>query len=164
MASPSITDQILILRNQYPRERTYGQYDIDIHAGRSIINNSFIGALYVTNLTAMDSIVHEAPACIASQSVNMVAKNAIHLGTAGQGLRSVPARLFASQKLTITTSHLSIGELAILKEPKHALIFCSKLTFIKSSDEEPEYFETVRSWAINDAMETEVITRSKEPV
>ena len=68
--------------------------------------------------------------------------------------------LYAPDMLTITTKHLSIGEMEILKKPKAAFLYCSKLTLVKTKKEKPACFEMVKSWAINDDMEIETVDRS----
>ena len=158
MASPTPSDIVLRLRDEYSGGSMYGNQSLVAHVRTSINNTGFMGSSTVVFLTSMDSIVHEAPACIAAPLVNMVAKNTINLGMTGQGSQPVPVRLFAPQGLTITAKHLSIGDVSVLTEPKNALLSCSKLTLSKSTEEEPAYFEVVRSWAINDDMEVEVVS------
>lgn len=159
MASPTPSDIILRLRDEYSSGSIYGHSSLTANARQAIRNGGFMGSSSVVFLTSNDSIVHEAPACIAAPLVNMVAQNAISMGVAGQELNSVPVRLFVTSQLTITTKHLSIGDVMILTEPKTAMLSCSRLTLFKSTDEEPDYFEVVKSWSINDEMEIEVITR-----
>lgn len=153
------SDIVLRLRDEYSAGSMYGASCLSAHAQNTINNNGFMGSLNVVFLSTNDSIVHESPACIAAPLVNMVAKNAISMGIAGQGSQPVPVRLFVTNELTITTKHLSIGDVMLLTKPKNALLSCSKLTLSKSTDEEPDHFEVVKSWSINDDMEVEVVTR-----
>ena len=158
MASQTLSDIVLRLKDDYLGGSMYGEQSLVVNSGKITYNTGFLGSSTVVFLTSSDSIVHESPACIAAPLVNLVAMNAITMGMAGQGLQPVPVRLFAPISLTITTKHLFIGDIAILTEPKDALIFCSKLILSKSSEEAPAYFEVVRSWAINDDMEVEVVS------
>ena len=137
----------------------YGGNCCNLFAGGSIIYNGFIGSHYVVFLTSMDSIIHEAPACIAARLVNMVAKESISLGIAGQGSQPVPVRLYAPEQVTITTKHLSIGDITLLTEPEHGFISCKRLTLSKAQEEDPDYFEIVKSWVIDDETEVETILR-----
>ncbi len=159
MTTLSHSDIVNQLKDQYQGGSVYGGEACLLHAGLTLRNNGFMGSANVVFLTSKDVIIHEAPGCIAAPLVNMVAKNAISLGMAGQGSEPVPVRLYAPERLTMTTTHLSIGDLNILEAPRFGFVFCKKLTLSKSTEEEPEYFEIVKSWAINDDMETEVITR-----
>ncbi len=159
MASPVSSDIVLQLRDQYSGGVIYGDKSFVAHVAKTFVNKGFIGSSTVVFLTSHDSIVHEAPACIAAPLVNMVAKKAISMGVDGQGSQPVPVRLFATNELTITTRHLSLGDVMLLTEPNTALLSCSKLTLFKFTDEEPAYFEIVRSWSINDDMEVEVVSR-----
>lgn len=161
MASATSSDPVLKLYNQYTRGSIYAGTRFVSFTKNRTINRGFMGSSNVVILCSENSIVHEAPACIAAPIVNMVAKNIISIGMAGQGRNPVPARLYAPEMLTITTQHLSIGELMLLTEPKNALLSCKKLTLSKSKEEEPDYFEVVRSWAINDDMKIEVVTNNK---
>lgn len=158
MTPLSHADTVVKLRDQYLGGTMYGSQSSVIHANQSIINRGFIGSANVVFLTSLDAIVHEAPGCIAAPLVNMIAKNSISLGMAGKRDQPGPVQLYAPTKLSITTKHLSVGDLMILVEPEHGFVACKKLTLSKSTEEDPDYFETVKSWAINDDMDVEVIS------
>lgn len=159
MTALSHADIVVKLRDEYSGGSMYGGQSFVAHAGQSIRNNGFMGSANVVSLTSLDSIVHEAPGCIAAPLVNMIAKNAISLGMAGKGDQPVPVRLYAPRQLSITTKHLSVGDLMILVEPEHGFVACKKLTLSKSTEEDPDYFEIVKSWAINDDMDVEVLSK-----
>lgn len=147
------------LRDEYSRESMYGGCTFSAHAGRSISNNWFMGSANIVFLSSKDSIIHEAPACVAAPLVTMVAKNAISVGIAGQGDQPVPVRLYTPQQLSITTKHLSVGDVMMLVEPQHGFISCKKLTLSKSIEEDPPHFEVVKSWVMNDDVEIDTIRR-----
>ncbi|MBN9377476.1 MAG: hypothetical protein BGO14_10305 [Chlamydiales bacterium 38-26] len=158
MTPLSHADIVVKLRDQYLGGTMYGSQTFVTHATQSIINRGFMGSANVAFLTSLDAIVHEAPGCIAAPLVNMIAKNSISLGMAGKRDQPVPVRLYAPTKLSITTKHLSVGDLMILVEPEHGFVACKKLTLSKSTEEDPDYFEIVKSWVINDDMDVEVIS------
>jgi len=149
------------LMKEYSGGVMHGKNSLNVFAGKSIVNKGFMGSANVVFLTSLDSISHEAPACIAAPLVNIVAKNVLSLGMAGQGSQPVPVRLYAPEQLTITVKHLSIGDLMLLVEPKHGIVSCKKLTLTKTKKEEPEYFEVIKSWVINDDTEIETVLRDK---
>lgn len=158
MTALSMANILDKLKDEYSGGVMYGHESLVIHGAQCIGNNGLMGSLNVVSLSSLDAIIHEAPGCIAAPLVNMIAKNAISLGMTGQGDQPVPVRLYAPTQLSITTKHLSVGELMILVEPKYGLVACKKLTLSKSTEEDPYYFEIVKSWAINDDMEVEVIS------
>jgi hypothetical protein len=118
-----------------------------------------MGSANVVFLSSKDSIIHEAPACVAAPLVTMVAKNVISLGIAGQGDQPIPVRLYAPQQLSITTKHLSVGDVMVLVEPQQGFISCKRLTLSKSTAEDPAHFEVVKSWVMNDDVEIETVRR-----
>jgi hypothetical protein len=143
------------LRNEYSEGVCYAEHVLTAHADKSIINGGFMGAGNVVFLSSLDLITHEAPGCIAAPLVNMVAKNVIGLGMVGQGSQPIPVRLYAPELLSMTAKHLAIGEIRLLAEPKHGLVSCKKLTLSKSTEEDPDHFEIVKSWVISDDVEVE---------
>lgn len=155
---PSYGDIVLALKKEYSGGGMYGDNMCAAHA-KSISNNGFIGSKTAVFLSSQDSITHETPACVAAPHVTMVAKNAISLGMAGQKDLPVPVRLYTPEQLCITTNHLSVGNIMILIEPKHGFISCQKLTLSKSTEEDPEYVEIVKSWVMNDNVEIETVCR-----
>jgi hypothetical protein len=137
------------LRNDYTGGVSYGVQSLSAAAGGSIVNNGFMGSEAVVFLSANDSITMEAPGCVAAPLVTMVAKNAISLGMSGQGSQPVPVRLYAGNQLSITTDHLSIGDIALVTTPEHGMVFCRKLTLSTSQEHDPAYFEIVQSWLMS---------------
>jgi hypothetical protein len=163
MTAISQVSTVAKLKDEYLGDSIiYTNQTLNTFANGSIINNGFMGSGNITILTSLKAITIEAPGCIAAPVVMMVAKNIICLGRSGQGSQSVPVRLYAPRQLSITAKHLSIGDVRILVEPEHAFISCKKLTLSKSTEEEPAHFEIVKSWAINDAMEIEVISTTSK--
>lgn len=159
MSAPSYGDIVIKLRDEYSGGSMYGGDTFSAHVGQSISNNGFMGSANVVFLSSKDAIIHEAPACVAAPLVTMVAKNVISLGIAGQGDQPVPVRLYAPQQLSITTKHLSVGDVMMLVEPQHGFISCKKLTLSKSTEEDPAHFEVVKSWVMNDDVEIETVRR-----
>jgi hypothetical protein len=157
MASAAITNDTIItkLRDEYSGGSMYGGQSLNIHAGTAVKNNGFMGSENIIFLSSKNSITHEAPACIAANLVTMVAKNTISMGLAGQGKESFPVRLCVPSQLSITTKHLSIGEVMLLVEPEHGFISCKKLTLLKPAENDPENFEVIKSWVMNDDAEIE---------
>ena len=147
---------VIRLRDEYTGGSAYGGVTFTAHAGKSISNTGFFGSGGAVFLSSKDSIIHEAPACVAAPLVTMVAKNAISLGIKGQGDLPIPVRLYAPQQLSITTKHLSVGDVMLLGEPEHGFISCKKLTLSKSTEEDPAHFEVVKSWVMNDDVEIEI--------
>lgn len=160
MFSPSTQNDVVIrLRDEYLEGTMYGEKQLFLYAGNSINNNGFMGSANVAFFSSMNSIIHETPACIAAPLVNMIAKNAISLGMAGQGSQPIPVRLYAPKQLSITTKHLSVGDIMMIIEPKYGFISCRKLTLQKSTEEDPENFEIVKSWVIDDDVEIETVQK-----
>ena len=90
----------------------------------------------------------------------MVAKNAIFLGMVGQGSQPFPVRLYTPKSISMTTQHLSVGDIQILVEPAFGgFIYCKKLTLLKSEEKEPDAFEIIKSWVMNDDAEIETVSR-----
>lgn len=129
-----------------------------LYTAENLNNSGFIGSNTVVVITSLDSINHQAPACVAAPIVNMVAKNKINFGTKKESSSSIPVRLYSPIQLSITTKHLSIDDFTLVVEPNHAILSCKKLSLYKKPNEEdPSYFEVVKSWAINDEMEVEIV-------
>ncbi len=148
------TNPINQMMNQYlESDRLFDESQLSMFSGSSIGHNGFMGSLNVVFLTSQQSINFQAPACIAAQLINMVAKEAIKLGSEGQGFQQNPVWVYAPVQLTITTKHLSIGDLKFIESPNYGYVSCQKLTLKKFQEEEPESFEIVRSWLMNDDVE-----------
>ncbi len=156
----SYGDFVIRLRDEYSTGgAVYGGTVCSVHGGNSISNSGFIGSANVVFLSSNNFIIHEAPACVAAPLVTMVAKNAISLGIAGQGDQPAPFRLYAPDQLSITTKHLSVGDVMMLVKPENGFISCKKLTLSKSTEEDPAHFEVVKSWVMNDDVEIETVRR-----
>lgn len=143
-------DIVTRLKGEYNGGIMYGIDALSLHSKDSISNSGFLGSSNVVFLNAQQSIIHEAPGCVAAPLVNMVAQNAIMLGVSGQGNQQVPVRLYAPNQLSITTNHLTIGDADLLVEPNHGFISCRKLTLIQFTEEAPPYFEILASYLMND--------------
>lgn len=157
-SAPGIDNNIIKLSNEYPIGNVmYGYRAFSIITAVPIVNRGFMGSNGILALSSQKFIAHEASACIAAPIINMVAINKISLGMTEQGAENFfPVRLYASQQLSITTQHLSIGRnFKMICEPGYGFISCKELTLSKFTEEEPPYFEIVTSWLMND--DTEVI-------
>lgn len=154
------------LKNEYLGQGPFGPPsrapDVLIESDKSLLCDGFIGSHMILLLSATDSIVLEAPAFIVAPTVNIVAKRALELGMKDRQSQPVPVQLYVPQILSITTKHLSVGEIKFLVEPENAFVSCEKLTLLKFTEEDPDYFEVVKSWSINDRMETEVLSAPLE--
>ncbi len=122
------------------------------------INNfGFMGAREFLLMTTPEPITHESPACIASPVVKMYTLGTITLGLTQQSLMSIPVRVFAPEELTFIARHICIGNIEFLIEPRTVSIACQKLSFIKTTEEEPPCFEIVKSWTMSEKTEIEII-------
>ncbi|MFY7843439.1 MAG: hypothetical protein ACOVOR_05450 [Rhabdochlamydiaceae bacterium] len=156
----SHTDIITQLKNEYSAGSIYGGQSLSASA-HIFRNNGFVGSANVVFITCKDSIVHEAPACIAAPLVNMVAKNLITIGIESQKSQVAPVRFYTPSQLSITTKHLSFGSVDILVEPENAFIVCKKLTLPKHDKEESNDFELIKSWVMNEDCEIETVDPNK---
>lgn len=156
MSVHSESQIISSLKSEYDEGAKYNDIRTSIHGDCPIEIRGFFGSLNVVYLTNDHSITYESPACIAAPFVTMVAKDAISIGMKGNGDHNVPVRVYAPKVLSITTKHLSIGNL-MLGKTENGFISCKKLTLAKSTDTDPPHFETVKSWLINDDVEIETI-------
>lgn len=155
MNAPTIHDSVVMLMNQYRGGVMYGENNCSIYTKEKSVNTGYFGSPNIVFLSSHGSMVHEAPACIAAKLVNMVAKNTIHLGMDGQGSQPCPVRIYAPDQFSITTKHLFVGDLKFLVNPENGFISCKNLTLQKFTEEEPEHFEIIKSWLINDDVEIE---------
>lgn len=141
-----------------------GFTDVDLYApaavlvkGQSIESTGFIASATAVVLNVPDSIVINAPGCLAAPKVSMCATNAIELGLAGQGCQQHPVRLYAPEGLSIQTRTLSIRDIMLIDEPKIGSVSCVKLVFHTSSEEESQTMEIVKSWVQEDTTVIETI-------
>lgn len=125
---------------------------------KSFKNYGFLGSSHVVFLSSRSSMVHDAPACIAAPLVHMVATKSISLGINSKTLADKVV-IYAPEQFSITTNHLSIGNIQLLVSPKHAFLSCSKLTLEKFEGEDPDYFSVVKSWLINEDVEVVKIVK-----
>ncbi|NGX45256.1 MAG: hypothetical protein K940chlam2_00401 [Chlamydiae bacterium] len=154
-----IPDTVNSLMSEYSGGVMLGRISLEVAARDTLKNNGFMGSYNVVFLTSRDSIEHEAPGCIAAPLVNMFAKDKLSLGVAGQGSQPVPVRIFAPAQLTLTSQHLSVGDIKFLEEPKSGFLSCKKLTLIKPTEDEPVYFDLIKSWVIDDETQIEILKR-----
>jgi hypothetical protein len=160
MSSLFNADIAVRLRDEYPRSSVlWKDRDFVANSDRPIRDNRFIGASNIVSISGSDAITLEAPCCAVAQVVNLIARNAISLGMAGQETQPFPVRFYATRQLSIMTKHLSIGDLKMLVEPKYGFVSCEKLTLLEPTEADRDYFEIVKSWAINDKMDIEVLKR-----
>ncbi len=147
---------IVKLMEQYESGVTFGTNSLNIHVGESISNNGFFGSFERMFLYSKKEIIHNAPGCAAAPEIIMIANKIIGLGQDFSQAHIPPVRLFAPDKLILTTQHLRVGDLLILTEPTITSIACKKLTLIQHRDEAPESHEMIRSWLMYDdtAVET----------
>lgn len=152
-----VSDMIDTFKNEYSSGVIFSKDSLSVFAKDHLRNDGFLGSHNVVFLTCQDSIVQEAPGCIAAPLVNMVALNRLSLGAEGQGSQPVPLRIFTPRQFTLTSKELSVGDVSFLTEPIHGFISCKKLTLIQRTDEEPSSFELIKSWLMDDATEIERI-------
>lgn len=154
-------DRVYALKAQYQEEKIwYAKSVLNLHAERNVSTDGFVGSANTVFMTAKDSIFLDMPGCIAAPFVNIVAKKVINLGMKLREDESMPVRLYAPKQLSITAKELKIGNIQIMVEPGVAFVTCKKLTLLQSTDEEPDYFEQIKGWVINDDVEIETIQQS----
>lgn len=142
------TQFILYLKEQYkPQNSLYDPNALSLNVDDQKYDEvQFIGANDLT-LNSDNKIVREAPSILAADTVTMVAKKAIYLGTKGQKTEVSPFRLYAPTRLSIKTDHLKIGDLWMVVEPDEMHITCKKLTFLGcSEDDNPPHFDIIKKW------------------
>ena len=146
---PSSPHEIVIdrLQREYSGASMFrGRSIVALNILDKFVYNGFLSSKSAVSITSRNEIVLEASACIAAPIVVMVAKNAISMGVSGQGLESSPVRVFAPNQLLIITKHLRMCDFALLTNPSIGFVFCRKLTLLKSTEEDPGYFEIVKSF------------------
>lgn len=162
-------DVVAHMKKQYIDGSLYNSERLTAKVKTPIVLNGFIGSDNALCLISDMMITAEATACIAAPLVTMKAKEAISLGMAGKGKHPLPVRLFAPEVLTIITKHLSIGEIILGHErikidpPIDGSVSCKKITLSKSTEEDPDYFEIVKSWVVDDDTEIETIKKAFVP-
>lgn len=152
MTAPLYSETINKLMCEYQGGVQYGENSLKLQA-KTIFNNGFFGSAKIVYLDATDSITHQAPGCIAAPKIVMKARKLLQIGVHQE---NDSVRIYAPKTLSIETSHLSVGKVRFIGEPEEAIISCSKLTLSKYTEEEPAYFEIVKSW-INDEAEIKTI-------
>jgi hypothetical protein len=152
---------IACLQEEYRQQKPYKGNSVVINGPESVISSKFTGAGITINFFVGDTLSFEAPACVAAPHVSMVAQQAINFGMTGRSSLCPPVRLYAPNVLSITTRHLSIGDVLLLVEPKSGFISCKKLTLPIPQEEYPDYCEIIMSCCINDDMEIEKVPRPK---
>ena len=145
---------IMALSCEYKRGYHPGVFSA--HGDPYLKNDGFIGSDHAIFLSSDNEITHKSPACIAAPLVTMVARNVINLGTSGPNTHTFPVRLYVPDQISITTKHLSIGDIEILKKPQHGFISCKTLTLFQSTEDAPPHFEIVLSWVSRDDTNVEV--------
>lgn len=128
--------------------------------------NGFIGSYNLVDLSCREKIAIsiEAPACIAAPFVYMRSQEGIKLGMRGIGKEPVPVRLFVTEKLIISTKHLSVGKIMFLAVPEEGEIYCKKLALSKSTDSDVKNFEIIKSWIKSDDTEIETVQKEDEDI
>lgn len=122
---------------------------ISLPSKATLTNYGFIGALSAVFLSSQTKMTHDSPACLAAPLITLVAKEAIDLGVKGKKDSPIPVCLYAPEQISISTPHLSVGEIQLVAMPKFGYISCEKITFFKSGEKDPEYFDIIKSWVIN---------------
>ncbi len=155
----SHVNPIAQLMGEYSKEDVaYGKYLCARCVDDAFTNNGFMGSSMRLSLTAGNAITHKAPACLAAPRIQMMAQNIINLGE--PEMQTTPTRIYAPLKLTLEAKHVVIGNIRLVVEPKNGAIVCDKLTLSKSknSEEDPDHFEIVKSWIIEEyTTEVEIV-------
>ncbi len=128
---------------------------IDEKLRQSIECTGFMGAGKGFILRSETSYSLEAPAFIAANILTILARNALNLGLKGRGDHLQPIQIYAPQLFNISAPHISIGDVHFLEQPLKGVLACEKLTLSKTTEEDPEHFEVVKSWLKNDTTEVE---------
>ncbi len=133
----------------------YGPSSINLGKIDTMKYGSFVGSAERVLLKGLESLTLSSPACIAAPKVYMSAKKWIHIGM-DQDSSLFPVRLYVPEALRISTKRLSIGDVKMLAMPKTTEILCEKLILRKHQEEDPDYFEIVKSWLVDEDTEVEV--------
>lgn len=152
-------DAILQLRGAFTGSGPCVEGHISVPSKSMKCSNYFWGSPHAIFLSSQSTMEHVAPTCIASPLVTLVAKISINLGL-GCKTPADKVVIFAPEQISISTEHLSIDNIQLVVKPKFGFISCSKLTLVKFSGEDPDYFEVVKSWLINKSTEVEVVVKS----
>lgn len=149
------TENILKIKSAYTEPGYFVEGHMSVPS-KSIKNSGFLGSPHVVFMTSSTTITHDAPACIASPLISMIAKDSITLGVGSKDLRDKVV-IYAPEQFAITTKHLMVGNISLLVEPKFGFISCKKLTLVKSPGKDPDYFALIKSWLIHDDVKIETI-------
>ena len=78
-----------------------------------------------------------------------------------KGYHPNPVRLYAPKYLVFKAKYIIISDdIMFLEErPKMGSLQCEKLTLAKSQEEDPDYFEIMKSWVQYDTTEVEIIQK-----
>lgn len=102
--------------------------------------------------------IYELPAFIEDQKTTRITKKILNLGLTddlinlGADYRKdhpVPVELDATERLSIETDHLLIGDLRIIGDLKNLTFSCKKLTVCKPLGENPEWYHTIVDCAMH---------------
>lgn len=128
---------------------------------KSFICSGIVSSEHALFLESDESMIYRYPAVLKAPRVSLGAEKAIYLGMNNPEPFSDPVQIKAPQYLSITTPHLSVGELTFAERPKTGMISCKKLTFLRSTKEET--VELIKSLLIRDDTIIEVVDKDSEP-
>ena len=136
---------IAALRSQYSGGVLFGRSCLTSQVAQDLNSSGFMGSNMVVSLISGRDIVYTSPACVAAPLVHMVAKRSISIGIE-QPESSIPVRIYAPRQLSLAADTVSLGDLQFVTLPQGAAITCRRLILQTTKDEEPEYFELVKTW------------------
>jgi hypothetical protein len=151
-----ITDLWKEYSSRYKGDQLFGEKVSVVKASGNIECSSFCGALRMTSLISSLSIQLQSPALLAAPIVLLLAQKKINIGIKGQHFLPHPVRFYAPEQFIISAPGLSVGNVQMLSEPKEACISCKNLDLTKEQEEDPYYFEIVKSWLVDDTTEVTI--------
>jgi hypothetical protein len=157
--NPSYVSSLRQEYDQFYRNGIYEEEPIMVSSHSSLMYDRFVGSEQAITMIGHDILTVEAPGCIAAPTINLVVKNQISIGTKGQNGQHLPARLFVSDVLTITTYYLDVGIIELFKPAAlEGAIYCNHLNLYKPIGEpDPAYFEILESFVMREATEIQKI-------
>ena len=148
------------IMNQYKGGVIFGEQINKMKLGTKYINHGFMGSYDRVFVQAGISIFCKSPGCFAAQEVELFSKQTIALGIEKSD-GPVPVRIYAPEKLIITTDHLRVGDLELLeKNVDTAIVACKKFTVYKQdpTDLDSDTIELLRSWLLFDSTDVQYTT------
>ena len=126
----------------------------------NVETDAFLGSFNALSIFSQKSI-HllaggDSSACLAATTITLIAKDAISIGTGGVSSIDL-VKIYSPFCLSITAKHVSICHVDFVEKAVTGSISCDKLTLSKVINEEPPYYEIVKSMILLDKTEVEYL-------